>query len=435
MRYYSRTQHVLDRVLVPSHALGPTVGVSRLRLSVTGPATFVRGARMKSLRGLTIVLFAIVTWLGTDAIAQVSTALAQLNGTVRDQAGNVLIRASVTLRNTDTNLVYTANSNTTGYYILTNLPPGNYLLAAEAAGFRRYEQTGVVLRVGQVATIDVSMKIGTVSEKIEVNSEATIIEPTRSEASQEIQTDHNCSLPISGRLFTDFALLSPGVTTGRISLQSTFTDPTTTRISFGGQRDLSNAVTVGGADNINTATGSQRAAPSQQAVNEFRVVNNSFGAEYGRALGGIVNIVTKSGTNSYHGSVYEYFQNDKLNARSILTLPGFDTLRQNQFGGTLGGPIQQDKTFFFLNYEGQRRAQSPTYPAALVANLNRSAIPGFPNPCVVNGAAIASCGINQMKQSLGIAPENLNVLKTADYDEGLAKIDRQLNATNRLSVL
>jgi len=95
---------------------------------------------MKSLRGLTIVLFAIVTWLGTDAIAQVSTALAQLNGTVRDQAGNVLIRASVTLRNTDTNLVYTANSNTTGYYILTNLPPGNYLLAAEAAGFRRLER-------------------------------------------------------------------------------------------------------------------------------------------------------------------------------------------------------------------------------------------------------------------------------------------------------
>ena len=389
---------------------------------------------MKSLRGLTIVLFAIVTWLGTDAIAQVSTALAQLNGTVRDQAGNVLIRASVTLRNTDTNLVYTANSNTTGYYILTNLPPGNYLLAAEAAGFRRYEQTGVVLRVGQVATIDVSMKIGTVSEKIEVNSEAPIIEPTRSEVSQVIQTEQIRSLPISGRLFTDFALLSPGVTTGRISLQSTFTDPTTTRISFGGQRDLSNAVTVDGADNINTATGSQRATPSQEAVNEFRVVNNSFGAEYGRALGGIVNIVTKSGTNSYHGSVYEYFQNDKLNARSILTLPGFDTLRQNQFGGTLGGPIQQDKTFFFLNYEGQRRAQSPTYPAALVANLNRSAIPGFPNPCVVNGAAIASCGINQMKQSLGIAPENLNVLKTADYDEGLAKIDRQLNATNRLSV-
>ena len=389
---------------------------------------------MKSLRSSTVVIFAVVALLGANASAQVSTALAQLNGTVRDQAGNVLVRATITLRNADTNLGYTATSNATGYYILTNLPPGNYLLTAEAGSFRRYEQMGVVLRVGQVATIDVSMKIGTVSEKIEVKSEAPIIEPTRSEVSQVIQTEQIRSLPISGRLFTDFALLSPGVTTGRISLQSTFTDPTTTRISFGGQRDLSNAVTVDGADNINTATGSQRATPSQEAVSEFRVVNSSFGAEYGRALGGIVNIITKSGTNSYHGSVYEYFQNNKLNAKSILTLPGFDTLRQNQFGGTLGGPIQKDKTFFFLNYEGQRRAQSPTYPAALVANLNSSAIPGFPNPCVVNGVAIASCGINQMKESLGIAPENLNVLKTADYDEGLAKIDRQLNTANRLSV-
>src|SRR6516164_3998117 len=402
MRYYSRTQHVLDRVLVPSHALGPTVGVSRLRLSVTGPATFVRGARMKSLRGLTIVLFAIVTWLGTDAIAQVSTALAQLNGTVRDQAGNVLIRASVTLRNTDTNLVYTANSNTTGYYILTNLPPGNYLLAAEAAGFRRYEQTGVVLRVGQVATIDVSMKIGTVSEKIEVNSEAPIIEPTRSEVSQVIQTEQIRSLPISGRLFTDFALLSPGVTTGRISLQSTFTDPTTTRISFGGQRDLSNAVTVDGADNINTATGSQRATPSQEAVNEFRVVNNSFGAEYGRALGGIVNVVTKTGTNDLHGSLYGYLSNQAANSKSLLTESPYDAYRRGQFGGTLGGPIQKDRTFFFLNYEGQRLAQSPTYPGLLASNLT---------------------AINAVKASYGLAPENLNLLKTADVDNGFLRLD------------
>lgn len=138
---------------------------------------------MKSLRGLAFAMFVTVAMLGTNTSAQVSTALAQLNGTVRDQAGNVLVRATITLRNADTNLAYTTSSNATGYYILTNLPPGNYLLTTEATGFRRYEQTGVVLRVGQVATIDVSMKIGTVSEKIEVNSEAPIIEPTRTEVS------------------------------------------------------------------------------------------------------------------------------------------------------------------------------------------------------------------------------------------------------------
>src|SRR5262249_37815921 len=174
-------------------------------------------------------------------------------------------------------------------------------------------------------------------------------------------------------------------------------------ISFGGQRDLNNSVTVDGADNINTATGSQRATPSQEAVSEFRVVNNSFGAEYGRALGGIVNIVTKSGTNDVHGSLYEYFMNDALNARPLLTPTGPDAFRQNQYGATLGGPLRKDKTFYFLNYEGQRRGQSPQFPGLLVSSIG---------------------AINTLKSSLGIAPENLNVLKTADVDNGFIKVDQ-----------
>ena len=389
---------------------------------------------MRSLRYFTGLVLAVIACLGPHASAQVGTSFAQLNGTVTATNGGTIAKAAVTLRAVETNQAYSAVSNDTGFYVVPNLPPGRYELSVESPGFAKSVQTGIVLSVGQTATVNVTLRIATVKETVEVNTEVPPIEPTRTEVSQVVETQQIQSLPISGRLFTDFALLSPGVTTGRISLQSTFTDPSVTRISFGGQRDLSNSVTVDGADNINTATGSQRATPSQEAVSEFRVVNNSFGAEYGRALGGIVNIVTKSGTNGYHGSVYEYFQNNKLDAKSLLTLPGFDTLRQNQFGATLGGPIQKDRTFFFMNYEGQRRAQSPTYPGALVANLDSSAIPGFPNPCVVNGVPIASCGINQMKESLGIAPENLDVLKTADYDEGLIKIDRELNARNRLSV-
>src|SRR5206468_2873281 len=192
--------------------------------------------------------------------------------------------------------------------------------------------------------------------------------------------------------YTDFALLTPGVTTGRTSVGSTITEFEVTRVSFAGMRDLSNQVTVDGADNINTATGSQRATPPQEAVQEFRVVNNSFGAEYGRALGGIVNIVTKSGGNTFHGSVYDYFQNDGLNARSLLQPePQPNVLRQNQFGFTLGGPITKDKTFFFINYEGQRRGESPTYPRVLLNNIAL---------------------INASKVALGSAPENLGILKT-----------------------
>ncbi|HEY6349831.1 MAG TPA: TonB-dependent receptor [Candidatus Angelobacter sp.] len=354
----------------------------------------------------------LASFTSVSAPAQVSIAQAQLNGTVRDQTGSLIPNANITLHDINTNRVYTTHSNNSGYYMLASVAPGNYELTAEASGFGKYKQTGIVLTVGQEATIDIGMKVAQASEELTVTAEAPVIEPARTEVSQVIATEQIQSLPISGRLFTDFALLSPGVTTGRISLQSTFTDPSVTRISFGGQRDLNNSVTVDGADNINTATGSQRATPSQEAVSEFRVVNNSFGAEYGRALGGIVNIVTKSGTNQFHGSIYDYLQNNAVDAKSILTLPGFDTLRQNQFGATLGGPLQKDKTFFFLNYEGQRRGQSPTYPGLLVANL---------------------AAINAVKASYGLAPESLGVLATADVDNGFVKLDHQINDKNRIS--
>jgi hypothetical protein len=347
------------------------------------------------------------------SFAQGTTALAQLNGDVHDPSGGAVPKAEITLTNVDTNQTYTTEANSEGRYILTNVQSGNYRLEAEFSGFAKYTQTGITLTVGQVATIRLNLTIAAASETMTVDATTPVIEPTRTEISQVVQTKQIDSLPINGRLFTDFALLSPGVTTGRTGLQSTFTDPATTRISFGGQRDLNNGVTVDGADNINTATGSQRSTPSQEAVSEFRVVNNGFGAEYGRALGGIVNIATKSGTNRLNGSVYDYLQNNAANAKSILTLPQFDTLRQNQYGGTLGGPIVKDQTFFFASYEGQRRAESPTYPAVLVDNL---------------------AAINAVKRSFGLAPENLNVLKTADYDKGLIKVDHQFNDNNRLSI-
>src|SRR5215813_53166 len=178
--------------------------------------------------------------------------------------------------------------------------------------------------------------------------------------------------------------------------------------------DLSNMVTVKRDDTVNTATGSQRATPSQEAVSEFRVVNNGFGAEQGRAMGGIVNIITKSGTNDYHGSIYDYIQNDAVNARALLQpSPIPDTLRQNQFGATFGGPLQKDRTFFFLNYEGQRRAEAP-----------------IQSPELLNNLAL----INASKAILGITPEDINGLKTQDNDKGLVKVDHQITKNHRLSL-
>jgi len=351
--------------------------------------------------------------LAQHAAAQATISFAQLNGTILDSSGRTIVGASVSLRDIGTNRTYNATSNASGFYVVPNLQPGQYELTVQNAGFAKYIQSGIVVSVGQTATVDVTLKVASATEVVNVTTEAPPVEPTRSETSQVIDAVQIQGLPTNGRQFVDFALLTPGVATGRTSIQSTFTETEVTRISFGGMRDLSNAVTVDGADYINESTGSQRATPSQEAVSEFRVVNNSFGAEYGRALGGIVNIVTKSGTNDLHGSVYGYISNDAANAHSELQQPPFTAYRRGQYGATLGGPLQKDKTFFFMNYEGQRLGESPTFPSTLVNNLTT---------------------INLAKVAMGLAPEDLNELKTLDHDNGFIRIDHQLNTNNRLSV-
>jgi len=362
--------------------------------------------------------------------AQATISYAVLNGTVTDEAGRTVAQAAITVRSLDTNQTFTATSSETGSYAVPSLPPGRYELAVRYSGFGTYTRTGVELTVGQTATINVTLKVAAVREEVVVSTEAPAVETTRSEVSQVIDTKQIADLPISGRLFTDFALLTPSVATSRTSLGTTFTEFEVTQISFGGMRSFSNEVTVDGADFVNTITGVQRATPPQDAVQEFRVVNNSFGAEYGRALGGIVNIVTKSGTNEIHGSVYDYLQNSATDARSLLQpAPLPHALRENQFGGTLGGPIRKDKTFFFLNYEAKRRGASPTYAPSLFANI---------------------AAIDQAKGYMGLSPEGCNlkpalctgspfsylqgVLKTVNNDYGFARLDHQINNNNRFAL-
>jgi hypothetical protein len=383
---------------------------------------------------LAVLIIAIVCVAGSNALfAQVSGSGAQLSGTVRDASGGAVVKASLTLRNTDTNRTYAETTAETGYYVMPGVVPGNYELVATATGFAKTTRTGIVLTVGQVATIDVELKVAEVGANIEVTTEVPVIETTKTEISQVIATQQIASLPISSRQFTDFALLTPGVATSRTSLGTTFTDFETTQISFGGMRSFSNEITVDGADFVAMITGVQRSTPPQESAQEFRVVNNSFGAENGRAAGGIVNIVTKSGTNILHGSVYGYLQNSAADARSLLQpAPLPHELRQGQYGGTLGGPIQKDKTFFFVNYEGKRRAESPIYPPDLINNLTV---------------------VDEAKQLMGLAPEGCSAplsgcsetdaartgylngfLKTANDDWGFARLDHQFGSNHQLGV-
>lgn len=378
---------------------------------------------------LTVATAAVLLFASRAAMAQ-GIATAQLNGTVTDPSGGTVANASVSVRNIATNNTTTATSNESGFYAVANLAPGNYELKVSATGFSNFTRTGIVLEVGQFATIDVPLTLASQGEVVQVTSEAPVIEPTRTESSQVVATSQIQSLPISNRLFTDFALLTPGVATSRTSLGTTITEFEVTQISFGGMRSFSNLITVDGADFVNTTTGVQRATPPQESIQEFRVVNSSFGAEYGRAMGGIVNIVTKSGTNTPHGSAYEYFQNEATDARFLLQpAPLPNEVRQNQFGATFGGPIVKDKTFFWFNYEGKRRSESPVYPPDLVNNLLL---------------------VDQSKALLGLAPEGCNTalsacknspisylnsfLKTTNDDWGFGRLDHQFGTNHRLAL-
>ena len=300
---------------------------------------------MRARRWFTVlVVAALTTLLAAQALAQATISFAQLNGTVLDEAGRAVFKAAVTVREMNTNQTYTATVNEAGFYVIPSLSPGKYELTVSYAGFGKYTQSGINLSVGQTATVNVTLKVAALGEVVVVTTEAPTVETTRTEISQVIESKQIQDLPISGRLFTDFALLTPSVATSRTALGTTFTEFEVTQISFGGMRSFSNEITVDGADFVNTISGVQRATPPQDSVQEFRVVNNSFGAEYGRALGGIVNIVTKSGTNDLHGSIYDYLQNSATDARSLLQpAPLPHQLRQNQFGGTLGGPIRKDR--------------------------------------------------------------------------------------------
>ena len=386
---------------------------------------------MKSHRLFACLCCLLVLVFTQYARTQATISYAVLNGTITDEAGRAVVLAKVTLRSLDTNQTFTAVSTGAGYYALPSLPPGHYELSVTAPGFGKYTGSGVELTVAQTATVNVQLKVASVQENVTVNAaEAPVIETTSSEVSQVVNKQQVEDLPISSRLFTDFALLTPGVATSRTSLGTTITEFEVTQISFGGMRSFSNEITVDGADFVNAQTGVQRATPPQDSVEAFRVVNNSYGAEYGRALGGIVNIVTRSGTNQFHGSVYDYLQNSATDARSYLQpSPLPHAIRENQFGGTLGGPIAKNKTFYFANYEGHRRGASPTYAPDMSASI---------------------ANLDTAKEYLGLSPEGCSllpqnctgtplsylqgVLQTQDNDYGFARIDHQFNANNNFAL-
>jgi len=352
--------------------------------------------------------------------------LATLNVTVTDPLGSVISQARVTLRNVETDAKRTDFSSGTGVAVIPGLPAGKYQLKVESDQFSSY-QASLILTVGQNASVPVTLGIRAVQVSVEVQETAQGVDSQKSEVSQVIDTQKISDLPISGRDFIDFVLLTPSVNVGRstaVGAQSPFQE-TVLQLSFGGLRETHSAFFgLDGTDYTTSISGVQRVSPSQDWVQEFRVANGPYTADNGRNLGAVVNTITKSGGNEVHGSVYEFFRNNKLDSNNLLSAPGFNALRFNQFGGNLGGPIRRDKNFYFLGYEGQRRAESPLYSSFI---LHCTDNPGCLGP--------GTPSINQVKQSLGLQAENLgSILQIGDSDKFFGKLTNVLSDKSTLNI-
>ncbi len=323
-------------------------------------------ARMKSSLFLKGIVFGLILFLacGTSALAQSTAAL---QGTVLDAQGAVVAGAKVTVKNLATDLTREVETDSTGNFKIPALPAGNYRVEIRKEGFRAAIANSYTLEVGTTATQNFTLAIGNISETIEVSSDAPVIESSTMTVGQVINQKTVQEIPLNGRHFVDLGLLIPGSVTPPQSgfLTAPLRGQGSFAINTAGNREDTVNFMINGI-NLNDQVQNQITfQPSINTVSEFKVDNSTYSAESGRSSGAIVNIATRSGTNSFHGEAFEYLRNDAMDARnffnSVTSTTGAplakNPFKRNQFGGALGGRIWKDKTFFFFSYEGTRQRQ------------------------------------------------------------------------------
>src|SRR3989441_6780905 len=250
--------------------------------------------------------------LPAAATAQARLTGADVQGTVRDESGAVLPGVTITTTNLETGLVRTGLTAGEGRYVIPALPPGTYKISAELQGFATVTRQGVVLVLGQLATADFGLKVAGGHEEVTITAEGAVVDPSHTSVSTVVGQQQIESLPINGRNFISFSVITPGVTTDRTPQQGA---SATSALPLAGQRARSNNIMVDGLDNNDPVVGAVRATFSMEAIQEFQVLTNSYSAEFGKASGGVVNIITRSGTNETRGNVFEFFRDHSLNEK------------------------------------------------------------------------------------------------------------------------
>jgi Carboxypeptidase regulatory-like domain len=278
----------------------------------------------------------------------------RIRGTVMDASGGAVPGASVTLINEATHATREVQSGANGEYILLEAPVGTYEIDAVSKAFKKYARKGIVLNLNEVVTVDIILQIGAASEVVEVTGAPPVVDTTSTQLGAVVNERSSTQLPLNQRDVYQLLQLQPGVQS-QIGNNLFFGSDKPGVVTVNGGRGRSNNYSVNGGDGNDLFANLPAVQPSPDSIEEFRVITNSFDAEYGRNSGAVVNVVTKSGTNELHGSAYEFFRNDVLNSHGFTFQPTpKPPFKQNQFGGTLGGPIKKDKTFIFGSYEGRR---------------------------------------------------------------------------------
>ena len=303
---------------------------------------------------LTLTPFVALTSFAGSAAAQ-SISTAELNGVVKDKTGAIIPGAQITITDPSKGFVRTSVSDSGGNYQLPQLPPGTYTVSVKAQGFSETVQNNITLTVGEQASLPFALAVGGVDQKVVVNADAEIIETERSSQSTTVDQLRITNLPTNGRNYINFTLTNSQI--ARDAAPSVGAIPTS-GLNFGGVRARSNSINVDGADASDYISGGTVATVSQDAVQEFQIITNGFSPEYGRAAGGVVNIVTKSGLNATHASAFGFLRNRYIQATNPFSNVDQPAYTRVQAGFTLGGALKKDRTFYFLGTEITRRQET-----------------------------------------------------------------------------
>lgn len=304
-----------------------------------------------------IFVFLALFVIGSAAGQQITGSI---RGVVLDSSGATVGQATVTAKQAETGLSRTVQTTSEGIFQLLELPVGHYQLQVAASGFQTYIQDGISLNVNQALNVPVHLVVGSAGQRVEVRADAPLIEGTVTTLGKTVLQQEVLDLPLDGRNFAQLGTLQPGVvplTPGLIEAGGSLRAGQA--YSVNGQRPESNNFLIDGAENFNGVDAGFVLAPPIDAIAEFRILTNNANAEFGSSLGSTTNVITRSGSNEFHGAAWEFLRNDKLDATNFFA-SSTEPLKQNQFGGTLGGPIHRDKTFFFGYYEGFRNRQGET---------------------------------------------------------------------------